>query len=200
MVLAVKNLPASAGNLRDAGWILGREDPLEEGIATHFSILGWRILWTEEPGGLQSMGSQAVRCNWTDLACTHVLESLQSLSPSYQVGNNLIPNKEFDISHYCHPHGVDKGARVLRSTRFSGCLFSHWISSVISTAETSTISDHMISSNTGSSAASFIYLFLNLFTWLCLVLVVACEIFNLACSTQNFFFSSYSIQTPSCCR
>ena len=59
----VKNLPANAGNLRDAGWILGREDPLEEGIATHFSTLGWRILWTEEPGGLQSMGSQAVRCN-----------------------------------------------------------------------------------------------------------------------------------------
>ena len=90
MVLAVKNLPVSAGNLRDAGWILGREDPLEEGIATHFSILGWRILWTEEPGGLQSMGSQAVRCNWTDLACTHVHESLQSLSPSYQVIRNLI--------------------------------------------------------------------------------------------------------------
>ena len=35
---------------------LGREDPLEEGIATHSSILAWRIPWTEEPGGLQSMG------------------------------------------------------------------------------------------------------------------------------------------------
>ena len=37
---------------------LGREDPLEEGMATHSSILAWRIPWTEEPGGLQSMGSQ----------------------------------------------------------------------------------------------------------------------------------------------
>ena len=37
---------------------LGREDPLEEGTATHSSILVWRILWTEEPGGLQSMGSK----------------------------------------------------------------------------------------------------------------------------------------------
>ena len=37
------------------------EDPLEKGMATHFSILPWRIQWTEEPGGLQSMGSQRVR-------------------------------------------------------------------------------------------------------------------------------------------
>ena len=35
---------------------LGREDPLEEGMATHFNILTWRILWTEEAGGLQSWG------------------------------------------------------------------------------------------------------------------------------------------------
>ena len=39
---------------------LGREDPLEKELATHSSILAWRILWTEEPGGLQSMGSQRV--------------------------------------------------------------------------------------------------------------------------------------------
>ena len=39
---------------------LSPEDPLEEGMATHSSRLAWRILWTEEPGGLQSMGSQRV--------------------------------------------------------------------------------------------------------------------------------------------
>ena len=39
---------------------LDREDPLEKGMATHFSILAWRIPWMEEPGGLQSMGSQRV--------------------------------------------------------------------------------------------------------------------------------------------
>ena len=39
---------------------LGWEDPLEEGMATHSSILAWRITWTEEPGGLQSIGSQRV--------------------------------------------------------------------------------------------------------------------------------------------
>ena len=46
-------------------WVqpLGWEDPLEEEMATHSSILGWEIPWTEEPGGLQSMGSQRVECN-----------------------------------------------------------------------------------------------------------------------------------------
>ena len=43
--------------------ILGQEDPLEKGLATHSSILAWRIPWTEEPDGLQSMGLQRVRCN-----------------------------------------------------------------------------------------------------------------------------------------
>ena len=51
----VKNLPAHAG---DAGLIPGSKDPLEEEMATHSSILAWKIPWTEEPGGLQSMGSQ----------------------------------------------------------------------------------------------------------------------------------------------
>ena len=40
---------------------LGQEDPLEKGMAIHSSTLAWRIPWTEEPGGLQSMGSQRVR-------------------------------------------------------------------------------------------------------------------------------------------
>ena len=43
-------------------WVgsLGREDPLEQGMAAHSSILAWRILWTEEPGELQAMGSQRI--------------------------------------------------------------------------------------------------------------------------------------------
>ena len=58
--LAVKNPPANAGNIRDRGSISGLEDPLEEGMATHSRILAWEVSWTEEPGGLQSMGSQTV--------------------------------------------------------------------------------------------------------------------------------------------
>ena len=45
---------------RHGFYSLGQEDPLEEGTATHSNILIWLILWTEEPGGLQSMGSQIV--------------------------------------------------------------------------------------------------------------------------------------------
>ena len=57
---AVKNLPAMQGSQETQVQSLGQKDPLEEGTATHSSILAWRIAWTEEPGGLQSMGSQRV--------------------------------------------------------------------------------------------------------------------------------------------
>ena len=57
MAQVVKNLPAMQETLvRSLGW----EDPLEKGMATHSNILAWRTIWTEEPGGLQSMGSQRV--------------------------------------------------------------------------------------------------------------------------------------------
>ena len=49
---------------------LGQENPLEEGMAAHSDILAWRIPWTEEPGGLQSMRLQRVRHDSGDLACT----------------------------------------------------------------------------------------------------------------------------------
>ena len=61
----VKYLPAKAGDQETQVWSLGWEDPLEKEMATHSSILTWRIPWTEEPNGLQSMGSQRVRHSWT---------------------------------------------------------------------------------------------------------------------------------------
>ena len=55
----MKNVPANSGDARDSG--SGQEeDPLEKNMATHSSILTWRILWTEEPGRLQPIGSQRV--------------------------------------------------------------------------------------------------------------------------------------------
>ena len=54
----VKNLPAMQGTQVQS---LGQEDPLEKGMATHSSILAWKIPWTEEPEGLQSMRPQRVR-------------------------------------------------------------------------------------------------------------------------------------------
>ena len=60
MALVVKNPPANAGDIETWVQSLGGEDPLKEGMATHSSILAWRIPRTEEPGGLQSMGLQRV--------------------------------------------------------------------------------------------------------------------------------------------
>ena len=57
----VKNLPAMQ---ETQVWSLGWEDPLEKGMAIHFTILAWKVPWTEEPGGLQSVGSKRVRHNW----------------------------------------------------------------------------------------------------------------------------------------
>ena len=52
----VKNPPANGGDMRDVESVPGSGRTLEEGMATHFSILAWKILWIEEPGWLQSMG------------------------------------------------------------------------------------------------------------------------------------------------
>ena len=60
IVQMVKNLPAvQEAQVQSLDW----EDPLEKEMATHSSILAWRMPWTEEPGGLQPMGSQRVRHN-----------------------------------------------------------------------------------------------------------------------------------------
>ena len=62
--LLVKNPPANSGDKKDGSLITGRKDPLEKEMATYSSILAWKIPWTEEPGGLPSMGSQRVRHDW----------------------------------------------------------------------------------------------------------------------------------------
>ena len=57
MTLVIKNPPVFAGDVRDASLIPGSEDSLEKAMAAYSSILAWRIPWTEELDGLQSMGS-----------------------------------------------------------------------------------------------------------------------------------------------
>ena len=74
----VKNLPANAGDTRDAGLIPGQEDPLEKEMTTYSSSLAWEIPWTEQPGGLQSMASQRVRYNWALLLLLPRLFSVYS--------------------------------------------------------------------------------------------------------------------------
>ena len=68
MAQIVKNLPPAMWETWF--WFLGWEDLLEKGMATHSSILAWRIPWTEEPGRLQSTGSQRVEHNWVTFTFT----------------------------------------------------------------------------------------------------------------------------------
>ena len=63
VALVVKNLPENAGDTRDLVLILGLGGSLEQEMATHSSILGWKIPRTEKPGGLQSMGSHRIGHN-----------------------------------------------------------------------------------------------------------------------------------------
>ena len=67
MAQKVKNPPAAQETWV---WSLGQEDPLEKGMATHSSVLAWRIIWTEEPGGLQSMEWQS-QTRLSNEACRH---------------------------------------------------------------------------------------------------------------------------------
>ena len=60
MALVVKTLLANAGDVRDSDWIAESEDSLEDGMATHSSVLAWRIPWTEEPSGLPAIASHRV--------------------------------------------------------------------------------------------------------------------------------------------
>jgi len=87
----VKNLPAVWETQETWARSLGQEDPLEKEVATHSSILAWRIPWTEEPGGLQSMESHRARHDWATHTHTHTLSLSLSLSPSLPVSPSFLP-------------------------------------------------------------------------------------------------------------
>ena len=84
----------STCNAGDTGWSLGKEDPLEEEMATHSSILAWRIPWTEKPGRLQSTGSQKSWIQPSDWACTHA---------QTQLGTTTHKNPKNNPQFMCHP-------------------------------------------------------------------------------------------------
>ena len=83
---------------------LGREDRLEEDLATHSSVLAWRIPWTGEPGGLQSMGSQRVRHNGSDLACAHAWN--RKKHQQYNPCVHACMQVAFIMSNSLRPHGL----------------------------------------------------------------------------------------------
>ena len=90
VALAIENLAANAGDVRDSVQSLGWQDPLEEGMATHSSIPAWIIPWTEEPSGPWSIESQRVGHDWSNLKCTHPKRFYRSSWPHiafYNLGN-----------------------------------------------------------------------------------------------------------------
>ena len=98
----VKNLPAVQENRVRS---LGQEDLLEKGIATHSSTLAWKILWTEDPGGLQSMGSKRVRQN------------LATKPP---------PSKDSGLSHTHQPTWEDESRLDTQGHSTAGVLNQSW--------------------------------------------------------------------------
>ena len=92
----INNLPANAGDGRTP---VRQEGPLEQGMATHSSILAWRIPWTEEPGRLQSMGSQRVGHNWSNLACTHIITKATENQGESQRNRS---NMESELARPCY--------------------------------------------------------------------------------------------------
>ena len=107
---------------RPGVWSLGLEDPLKKGIATHTSILAWRIPWTKEPGRLQSMGSQRVRHDW---ATEHAHMSRQSPGEIFSI---FLINQDWHYHHFFsrfpgtmklpQPSTSEEGARVPQSPSY----------------------------------------------------------------------------------
>ena len=89
----VKNSPAMQEESQEMQvQSLSWEDSLEEGMATHSSILAGRIPWTEEPGWLQSIGLQRVRHDWSDLACMHASEQVLRLAVCFSLPLSPTPS------------------------------------------------------------------------------------------------------------
>ena len=90
MAQLVKSLP-----VMQETWVrsLSREDLLEKGMATHSGILTWRIPWTEEPGGIQSMRSQRVRHDWVTNTFTFICVSLSVFNISGGYGKGAVLTK-----------------------------------------------------------------------------------------------------------
>ena len=102
----VKNLPAMQET-----WVssLGWEDPLEKGMTTHCSILAWRIPWTEEPGGLQSMVSQT---SWARLS-----DKVHACTLTHPIGQyrSRELSKKNSLSQYFCKNGIHSNQMVISS-------------------------------------------------------------------------------------
>ena len=113
--LVAQNLPANAGV---SGLIPFWEDHLGKEMATHSSILAWEIPWTEEPGGLWSMGSQRVRHDW-------VIKQQQHQSPNFRT---LIQQRFIfpaQVTHQTRLHAVFQGPVWMEACHLASTLGRH---------------------------------------------------------------------------
>ena len=123
----IKNLPAMLKTQEMQVWSLGQEDYLEKGMAAHSSILVWRIPWTEEPGGLQSMGSPRAGHDWaTNTFTFHFL--FFTYLKSYLILESNHFSYFFSGLHKAGRHSIIKGCEhslvfqtALRTLRIQNC-------------------------------------------------------------------------------
>ena len=109
-------------------WSLGWEDPLEEDLAIHSSILAWRIPWSEEPGRLQFMGSQRVGHNWSDFPCTVLLDLSPTPPPSHHLSHHRARSLAPWFSRspgFCKPFYTDPRIASKVELRFILLQFKH---------------------------------------------------------------------------
>ena len=98
-------------------WVrsLGGEDPLEKNMATHSSVVAWRILWTEEPGGLQALRSQRVRHDWSNGTRTQACMSVTSIKLEKRIKqkstgkiSNWLNSHSYLACHFCiNTHSIN---------------------------------------------------------------------------------------------
>ena len=129
----VKNLPAMQETWV---WSLGWEDPLEKRMATQSSILACRIPWTEEPGGLQSRGSQIVRHGWQlthtlCYLCTIILYLLKTITLMGPEGSSQAASSEsrpslFNVSFFRKPTRRERSREIV-SICITGRTCRYWI-------------------------------------------------------------------------
>ena len=91
-------------------WVCSRgwEDPLEEEMATHSSVLAWRIPWTEEPGGLQSIGSQRVGQGWAQNEWIKSNEWSEEEGSSQRIGKYRFEGRKLNKRDSCHGNSGEK--------------------------------------------------------------------------------------------
>ena len=109
----VKNSPANAGNERDADWIPRQESALEKSVATHSSILAWRIPGIKEPGGLWSRGSQRRRHYCRDLAYEAHRGKLRRFSSFQDAREKTNIRTLLGLPHYSYCPRADNNMMLL---------------------------------------------------------------------------------------